>query len=334
MAQSSHQKGSLVLVCEAGNDIAFRHRLFVKARDGAFVQWGETGHEYKSKDSYFLACGPDNAGQPAGIFGLSHKQLVQSAWLQNDTLTVKCAVEVRPNQRPNSQTCRLNSSVEVPGPTMEHDMRALWEKGACSDVQFAIQGDLLKAHTQVLCARSEVFAAQLTCGMQEASTKVIEITDCDLPAFKAFLQFLYTDSFAAVEELGLQLNADTDNSAKQSKLQALLAVSHKYQVKRLQRWCEMRLCEGLTTSAVCDILCQAHLHQATELEKACLSYIKDNMATVVKQPVFAEMVTTWPQLSLKVSLFAAGVLEAEAPETADALKDSQPPVKRKREEDE
>ena len=41
-----------------------------------------------------------------------------------------------------------------------------------------------------------------------------------------------------------------------------------FKVVRLQLWCEMQLCKELTASAVCGILCQAHLHQAKELEKA------------------------------------------------------------------
>ena len=37
--------------------------------------------------------------------------------------------------------------------------------------------------------------------MQESMSKVIEIADCDVGVFKAFLHFLYTDNLSSVEDL-------------------------------------------------------------------------------------------------------------------------------------
>ena len=136
---------------------------------------------------------------------------------------------------------RETPKMQVTGPSLSRDMRILWEKGTCSDVQlldsgycmmfhvwgalclrafnftqpelqtflrllqaqprFMIQGEVINAHSPVLCARSEVFEAQLTTGMKESVSKVIEITDCDLATFKAFLQFIYTDNLASADEL-------------------------------------------------------------------------------------------------------------------------------------
>ncbi|CAE7331339.1 BPM1 [Symbiodinium pilosum] len=336
------QHGSLALLYKSKNKIAFRYRLFVKAKSGEFVQWGETGHECNRCSDDWRAYGPDvheagcRRGKPnVGIFGLSHKQLLKSEWVENGALTVKCSLEVRPEGIPSfSDTCKANPSVEVTGPSLSRDMRILWEKGTCSDVQFMIQGEVINAHSPVLCARSEVFEAQLTTGMKESVSKVIEITDCDLATFKAFLQFIYTDNLASADELCSSTNEDDDSTSKLSRVQALLAVSHKYQVVRLQLWCEMQLCKELTASAVCGILCQAHLHQAKELEKACLNYIKDNMAEVVKMPSYAETLSAWPQVLMKVSLFSAGVPEVEAAAAVDALTGGHVAGKRKREPEE
>ena len=252
-------------------------------------------------------------------------------------MTVKFILEVRPQGDIDSQPLAV-SDVFVPGPTISSDMQALWQKGTCSDVQFMVHGEVIKGHSQVLCARSEVFEKLLTVGLQDSVSKVITIEDCDPATFKAFLRFLYTDSLSSIEELCLKTSAatvkDQHGSTLVSQVQALLAVSHKYQVSRLQRWCEKTMSEQITLSEVCGVLCQAHLLQAQELEKSCLAYIKGNMAEVVKLPAYAELMQKWPQVMLKISLFAAGVSEAEAAAAIDALKGGELTGKRKRAEQE
>ena len=49
-------------------------------------------------------------------------------------------------------------------------MHALLEEGNCSDVQFMVQEEVIHAHSQVLCARSEVFSKQLTAAPQQSLT--------------------------------------------------------------------------------------------------------------------------------------------------------------------
>ena len=88
-------------------------------------------------------------------------------------------------------------------------------------------------------------------------------------------------------------------------------VSHKYQVKRLQLWCEAKLSEQIDTPQVCGILCQAHLFQAKQLEQACLRFIKDHADQVFTLPAYLELIKKWPQVALKISLFSAGVHEEE-----------------------
>ena len=74
------------------------------------------------------------------------------------------------------------------------------------------------------------------------------ISDCDVATFKALLHFLYTDNFTSVEELikSTANNGEESPSQRLALLQGLLAVSHKYQVKRLRLWCEQQLCATWT----------------------------------------------------------------------------------------
>ena len=325
--------GSLAIVTLSHDCCAIRYRIYVKARNGQYVRWGET-HDVVHRGWAPCAYGPDVhwPGHPPaslGIFGLSHEELLQSEWVENDTLTVKFELEVRPSVFPRGQP--LNLAAEVPEPTLHKDTGALWREGTCSDVRFMLQDEVIHAHSQVLCARSEVFSKQLMGGMQESLSKVIVIDDCDLSTFKAFLQFLYTDELPDTQEVyanGTSGESENKSGIPQlSQIQALLAVSHKYQVKRLQRWCEARLSQQIEKSEVCGMLCQAHLLQARQLEKACLSFIKNHASEVLTLPAYVELVQKWPQIGVKVSLFSAGVSDAELWTAMDGLEkpQGQPP---------
>ncbi|CAE7818608.1 BPM3 [Symbiodinium sp. CCMP2456] len=159
--------------------------------------------------------------------------------------------------------------------------------------------------------------------MLESCSKVIVIEDCDVLTFKAFLQFIYTDCLPDAGNLlwsATSRNSGNESGGLQlSQSQALLAVSHKYQVKRLQLWCEAMLAKEISIEEVCGILCQAPLLQAKQLERACLSFIKQHAGQVLTLPAYADLVKKWPQIGVKVSLFSSGVSEAEALAAVDAL---------------
>ena len=328
---SPAQHGTLAIFTAEKARILVRYRVFVKARGGDFVQWGETRDEIHTsgRNNFGTAYGPDVhlalEGKPPpakGIFGLSHEQLLHSKWVENDSLTVKFVLEVRPNECHDSKP--LLDSVKVPAPSLGSDTGALLQNGKGSDVRFTVQGEVIPAHSQVLCARSDVFQKQLTVGMQESVAKEIVIEDCDAATFKAFLKFLYTDSLPSVEELSAPASSATEDRKPSSvqlwTMQALLAVSHKYQMTRLQRWCEKQLSERLSTSEVCSILQQAHLLSAEPLERACLSYLKAHMAEVAKLPAYDELYKAWPQIGQKISFFMMGIapIRAEDAPASDA----------------
>merc|ERR1719379_3117539 len=95
-------------------------------------------------------------------------------------------------------------------------------------------------------------------------------------------------------------------------LRQLLAVSHKYQVTRLQVWCERKLSQLISIEEACSVLVQAHLFEAKQLEKKCLDFITANKSEVVKRESFASLSQQWPQVSLKIFLRVASVSEGTA----------------------
>lgn len=58
---------------------------------------------------------------------------------------------------------------------------------------FRVKGEAIAAHSQILLARSEIFASQLFGSMRESISKEIIVEDCEVEIFKALLKFLYTE---------------------------------------------------------------------------------------------------------------------------------------------
>jgi speckle-type POZ protein len=334
--------GSLVLRHYNPKGINLRFRLFVKDSSGQFEQWGDIMDEcHPCSNVIHKAFGPDvqvvrpgsNYLRQIGIFGLSYEELLQSKWVHSDTLTVKVQLEVRPPVDAIESRVKLNLTVEVPAGSLHENLSSLLDTGKNSDVTFLIEGESIKAHSQILCARSEFFDKELTCGLRESVSKEIEVSDCDINAFKFLLKYLYTDDLMyiadAVKTAATALACDscvrtpggdaesgsTDRfacEARISLLQGLLAASHKYQAPRLLCWCEQQLCKQISMSEVCSVLCQAHLYEAKQLEQACLDFIKDNLRTVATTQAFGRLSLEWPEVILKINIYLAGIPESKA----------------------
>lgn len=333
---------------ERWHGITFRYRVFVRCADGEFVQWGHQGDICLSdQDDEQAFFGPDiQAGYPwraDGIFGLAHEELLQSDWVQDDALTVKFEMEVRAHAEPSKPA---HLEVEVPSATICSDLLTMLEEGKWSDVNFSVKGESIKAHSQVLCPRSQVFERQLYGGMRESVSKEVVVEDCEPHIFKAFLQFLYTDDFSHIEKLKhvSRCNSSTGGTGASASsirvqpvvswtatLQDVLAVSHKYQNVRLMHWCEQQLCNHITVRDVCSVLCQAHLCEAKHLEEACLKVVKENVDRVFASEGFGRLAAEWPQVLLKIGLWGMG---ASASTASSAVSAQQVALrKRKREGD-
>ena len=182
---------------------------------------------------------------------------------------------------------------------------------------------------------SEVFKALLLGGMREAADKRVVIEDVDLVTFQALLKFLYSDDLSHVEEWTKSAIAESEGDAPPQRkrvavLQRMLAAGHKYQLARLRLWCEQQLCECIDVDGACDVLRQAHLYEAKQLEAACLNFVKANMAAVAVTPGFINLSEECPAVQLKINLHIAGVPEDRA---TKAVSEAQSSRKRQRDED-
>merc|ERR1740130_1665642 len=106
--------------------------------------------------------------------------------------------------------------VAVPPSSLGDKMLHLLDSCLGSDVTFIVQTEEIRAHSQILSACSEVLQRQLACGMQETAQKQGVIEDCDPTIFKAFLRYVYSDSFAPLEGLVAEKVAEQASSSAAS----------------------------------------------------------------------------------------------------------------------
>eukprot|EP00930_Biecheleria_cincta_P084448 TRINITY_DN73910_c0_g1_i1.p1 TRINITY_DN73910_c0_g1~~TRINITY_DN73910_c0_g1_i1.p1 ORF type:complete len:519 (+),score=112.57 TRINITY_DN73910_c0_g1_i1:99-1655(+) len=319
-------RGTLAIVHRGNNEnLTFRYKIFIQRQGEEFIQWGEQGDEcYSKTDTQFWAFGPDvqkegiRTSAARGIFGLSYEELLHSDYVIEDTLVVRFELEVKQHQSYLPSSPLRSPKFELPPGTLSANLLSLLDTGKCSDVTFIVQGQRIQAHAPILCSRSEVFDRELNSGMQECVLREIVVDDCDVVCFQAALRFLYSDEFVHIEDL-LRTNdgaRSASSTAKQdsraSLLQGVLAVGHKYQIARLQLWCEVQLCRCICVEEVCSVLRQAHLYEAKLLEQLCLQFVKDNMAAVVAQPAFASLTRDWPEILFKINMFLAGLSDVAA----------------------
>lgn len=260
-----------------------------------------------------------------GIFGMSHEELLKSPWIVDGSLTVKFELEVRPNVELDPMPLR-KPAIEVPAQSLSNDLMSMFEEGRGSDVTFLVQGERIPAHSQILCARSQVLERQLYSGMKESISKEILVEDTQSATFRAMLKFLYTDDLAIIEDLAKHAHDSSGSSCLKWKmatpfLQNLLSLSHLYQINRLRVWCEQKLCDNISSNEVFSILCQAHLYEAKQLEKACLNFIKDNLPQVVATPDYGRGCKEWPEIVLKISASLACLDERTAQPAFEAFRD-------------
>lgn len=254
----------------------FRYRVFIRRSDGEFVQWGPQGDERHSLDTFDMRSkpfGPDVGPAPrpaAGVFGLSHAELLQSEWVHDDVLTVRFELELRPPTCDDETLVPKRQKVSVPPPSLVPNLLSFLEEGKRSDMVFVVKGERLKAHSLVLAASCEVFDSLLQSGMRESESKEVVLEDCDPDVFRAFLRYLYSDDFSQVETRMESLSAKScsdDGEAgalatKATFLHGVLSVSHKYQVSRLALWCQQQLGDLISVESVCATWLQAYLHEA------------------------------------------------------------------------
>lgn len=143
------------------------------------------------------------------------------------------------------------------------DYGKLLENKESSDLTFVVQNQEIKAHSQVLAARSDGFATILK---SKAAGEKIEVNDVEPYIFKLLLKFVYCGIFNAV---------DTDDLLK------LVVAADKYSLDSLVKICEERLIFNLSVDNVVSVLKASYVLKTDVMKNKCLEFISKNMDKVV-----------------------------------------------------
>lgn len=144
--------------------------------------------------------------------------------------------------------------IKVPQPMLGTDLAVLLQMGNGTDIKFIADDEEFNAHKIILEARSPVFRALLNSPMREGSEGVVCIHNVKAPIFQALLHFVYTDS---LPDLG-QENESMDAAFAQHLLEA----ADRYELVRLRRICERKLCQTVDVDTVATTLTLAEQNHA------------------------------------------------------------------------
>lgn len=221
----------------------------------------------------------------------------QNGFMANDTIVIRYTIELVVSSggalsaHKTPSNLAKPSVIQVPPPSLGHDMAQLLESGQAADVRFKVEEEELAAHKFILTARSPVFRALLNAPMREGQEGDVDIKDVRKPVFQALLYFTYTDQLP--EELeGSNLDC--------AMAQHLLVAADRFQLPRLRRICERRLCETVEVDTVATTLTLAEQNHAEELKRVCLEFASRNLSTVMCSEGYHHMITSCPQLQAEL----------------------------------
>ncbi|RLM61930.1 BTB/POZ and MATH domain-containing protein 3-like [Panicum miliaceum] len=213
-------------------------------------------------------------------------ELEASPYLRDDRLVIQCDVTVITGTRvsQSEKTC----GIQVPPSDLSRDLGRLLDAAKRTDATFKVRGEVVHAHKIVLAMRSPVFEAELYGPVGEDNRQTISIEDMEPAIFKPLLQFIYTDSLPAMDDL--------DGDEKEETVKHLLVAADRYAMERMKVMCESILCEGLKVETVAETLALADQHNCIKLRDACIGFINSSkrMDAVVESSGFQHLKRACP----------------------------------------
>lgn len=141
----------------------------------------------------------------------------------------------------------------------------MFDKRKDSDVTLKINLDTILANKSILSARSPVFAAMFENEMEEKKTGVVNITDCDLEAFNAFLLYLYSG------EVEFQ----------KCDVFLLYKIADKYRVPELMTICVDFMIRKLSVENICETFVFGNQFNENKLLAYAQRFFNQNLQEII-----------------------------------------------------
>jgi speckle-type POZ protein len=198
-----------------------------------------------------------------GTMGLMKINLLESLYVRNDRLMIKCDMTVILGVVVSKSETICD--IYVTPSDMLNSIGSLpdWEEGA--DVNFKVKGEIFYAHKIVLAMWSPVFKAELYGPMGVNEAKTITIEDMEPAVFKGLLHFIYKDLLPTMNYLY--------GNEKEEMVKHFLVAAGRYAMERMKVICEIILAKKLDVDNVAATFALADQHHCCQLKDACIRFI-------------------------------------------------------------
>uniref|UniRef100_A0A7N8YD53 Regulator of chromosome condensation (RCC1) and BTB (POZ) domain containing protein 1 n=1 Tax=Mastacembelus armatus TaxID=205130 RepID=A0A7N8YD53_9TELE len=154
--------------------------------------------------------------------------------------------------------------------TVTQALRREFDSPETSDLKFSIDGKYVHVHKAVLKIRCEHFRSMFRSQWTEDQQMVIEIDQFSYPVYRAFLQFLYTDTVDLPPEDAI----------------GLLDLATSYCENRLKCMCQQIIKKGITVENAFTLLSAAIQYDAEDLEEFCFRFCVNHLTQVTQTVAF------------------------------------------------
>lgn len=215
-------------------------------------------------------------------------------WLPNGVLKITCKVSVGATSGVCAPSCvgglgAPQAAVgNPPAQELSDAMGSMWNSGLLSDVSIRVREEVMHAHSQILAARSPVFAAMFSSGMREGREREVVIDDLVPSAVREMLSFLYTGTI------------DKAQLSRDEEALALLEVAHRYEAVALVERCTLALGGRLEAQTVLDRLSVSDLIGCSCMKGKCLDFIKDHITEIQTTEAYTALAERRPALLMDI----------------------------------
>ncbi|OXB62048.1 hypothetical protein ASZ78_013421 [Callipepla squamata] len=157
--------------------------------------------------------------------------------------------------------------------TVAESLKKEFDSPETSDLKFRVDGKYIHVHKAVLKIRCEHFRTMFQSYWNEDMKEVIEVDQFSYPVYRAFLEYLYTDSVDLPPEDAI----------------GLLDLATSYCENRLKKLCQHIIKRGITVENAFSLLSAAVRYDAEDLEDFCFKFCVNHLTEVTQTTAFWQM---------------------------------------------
>uniref|UniRef100_UPI003590129A RCC1 and BTB domain-containing protein 1 isoform X2 n=1 Tax=Myxine glutinosa TaxID=7769 RepID=UPI003590129A len=157
--------------------------------------------------------------------------------------------------------------------TVSQSMKREFDNPETGDLRFLVEGQSIYVHKAILKIRCEHFRSMFQSHWNEDGKEEIEIKQFSYPVYRAFLEYLYTDTVTLPPEDAI----------------GLLDLATSYCEQGLKRLCQQIIKQGISVENAVMLLDAAMKYDAKELEEFCFRFCMNHLTAVTQTDSFQRL---------------------------------------------